>query len=212
MTRAFGLALLISLALTSACEREPVVIQPTPATQLAEQPIPSDLLITLERTWCLGSCPIYKVAIDGSGCVIWKGRDFVDVEGEQFAQVPLDAVRTLMARFESIDFANLRGSYDVSVSDIPSAYVTLRKDGQSKRVRIRGAWFVRRGRGSVIVSGDDESAGLVDLERTDLDAAAIERRVKYAATFEALDQLAEAIDLATSTARWIGDAPSKGRR
>ena len=51
----------------------------TPITNPTEN-VFSDLVITLERTACHGTCPIYKLTIEGNGTVIYEGQDFVQVK------------------------------------------------------------------------------------------------------------------------------------
>lgn len=187
MTRALELALFVALTLTSACEREPVVIQPTPVAQLAEQPIPSDLLITFERTTCYGTCPSYVVTIDATGSVTWDGREFVDVRGQHTHQVSVDAVRDLLVRFNALNFSTLEDAYSIAATHLPRTYFTLRSNGHNKRVLLY--WIDMRA-----------------LERELGRQATSEHDETWWATCVALDQLAYAIDQTANTQRWIGDA------
>jgi hypothetical protein len=196
------------LALVTACGREPVA--PVATETAAPYAIPSDLLITLERTWCLGTCPIYEVSIDAQGRVAWRGQDYVDLPGEQSAQIPLDRVRELLARFEAIDFDALHDSYDVAVTDIPGAFISLRRNATSKRVFVRGGDEVQERDVWIVVSDPTDDPNEVIAWGDDSYEA--EQHAKYASTFEALDQLAVDIDRVAGTARWIGDTPKKHHR
>lgn len=106
-----------------------VVVQDRPTD--AEQPIE----ITLERTACFGSCPVYTVTIDGDGAVTYDGRQFVRVSGRKTARITRDTVRALAAEFARIDFFALKDEYTAMVSDLPTVYVTLRQGDRTKRVK-----------------------------------------------------------------------------
>jgi hypothetical protein len=45
--------------------------------------------VTLKRTACYGTCPVYTVSIDGSGLVEYLGEFHVDIPGTQAGSVPL---------------------------------------------------------------------------------------------------------------------------
>lgn len=90
--------------------------------------------ITLIRTSCFGSCPSYKVEIDGSGTVVFQGRDFVLVPGRHTAHVPESSVRALLEAFQRADYFSAKDSYTASVTDIPTYITSLSIDGRSKKV------------------------------------------------------------------------------
>ena len=54
----------------------------------------SDVRITMQRTPCFGTCPVYTVTVTGRGDVQFMGTQFVSKEGESRKQVPVDSVRT----------------------------------------------------------------------------------------------------------------------
>jgi hypothetical protein len=64
---------------------------PTNVAPAAEQQKPMRFRVTLERTACLGNCPVYKVTIHGNGKVDWEGIDNVAAIGH------LDS-RTIVSR------------------------------------------------------------------------------------------------------------------
>jgi hypothetical protein len=90
--------------------------------------------IVLERTPCFGFCPDYTVTISGDGGVLYEGRRFVNVRGEQHAQIPAADVQALLARFDAIGFDNLRNEYRAHVTDLPTTTVTLTRNGRTKSV------------------------------------------------------------------------------
>ena len=105
--------------------------------------VPPDARISLQRTSCFGSCPIYTVTIDARGTVTYEGERFVRVVGRRVAHIDPSAVATLLARAEQIRFFSLRDAYRVienpdgtttMVTDLPTKIVTIAAKGRTKRV------------------------------------------------------------------------------
>lgn len=209
MKRAIELALMCVPAFASSCGREAPAELPTLAPPLAIAPLPSDLLITLERTTCYGTCPSYVVTIDAKGAVTWNGRDYVDAGGEQRAQVTEDSVRHLVELFDAVAFTTLHDEYWVPATDLPGAFIALRRDGIEKRIYLYGDSLVRRPEGAAIMTSDedDDPEEVIDFpDPSSTEQQALKR------TFLSLSDLATAIDAAANTAQWIGDAPKTRRR
>lgn len=101
----------------------------------------SRVLISLERTACLGTCPDYKVTIDGNGNVAFsteKGdsvaplgafgdseTSWVVVPGTHRDKISKDAVDKLLRRFSEANFARLKTKYVAEILDVPSQTITL---------------------------------------------------------------------------------------
>jgi hypothetical protein len=110
----------------------------------APQPdVPRDAIIGLQRTSCLGYCPIYTVTIDARGTITYDGERLVRVVGRRTAQIDPSAVATLLARAERIRFFQMRDAYREienpdgtreSPSDLPTKIVTITVNGRTKRV------------------------------------------------------------------------------
>jgi hypothetical protein len=105
--------------------------------------VPDDLIVRLERTACFGECPVYTVTIDGRGNVRYEGTRFVRVEGRQSDRIPVSRVAAILAAAEQIGFFELRDQYRVVenrdgsstiVTDLPSTFVTISRDGRTKRI------------------------------------------------------------------------------
>ena len=85
-----------------------------PAISTAQQPIPDDLVISLQRGNCEGGCPVYRVLIFANGDVIWQGRGRVARPGVALSAVEPDQIRALIRHFESIDYFHLDDIYGFS--------------------------------------------------------------------------------------------------
>ena len=99
-------------------------------------------VITLERTACFGSCPMYKLEIFADGKVVYEGKKFVKREGRVQGRIPRAAVQQLVREFNRINYMRLDDEY-VSEgpncpewwTDSPSAITSLDWKGRTKTVR-----------------------------------------------------------------------------
>ena len=95
-----------------------------------------DLVITLERTMCFGTCPVYKVAISGDGAVVYSGEAHVKVVGSRKIQIDEQKMKQLISLFKKIDYFSLKDNYDTyDVTDFPWAITSLSIEGRTKKVR-----------------------------------------------------------------------------
>jgi hypothetical protein len=100
----------------------------------AAQAIPEDFVIKLERTACFGFCPVYRVSIDARGNVTYDGVSFVRVAGRQTDRIPISSVAALLATVDRIRFFELDDKYRQLITDLPTTFVTVTRDGHSKRI------------------------------------------------------------------------------
>src|SRR4030095_11638740 len=113
----------------------------SPVTLSAQQPIPDDLLITLERSICFGSCPDYKLTLSADGTVIFEGRQYVKIKGVAKARLSEENLRKLIAAFDAASYFSLRDNYTGEQdgcpevwTDNPTAKTSIRVGGKSKSI------------------------------------------------------------------------------
>lgn len=103
-----------------------------------------DPVITLRRTACFGTCPIYSLEIFDDGSVKYTGTQFVQVTGEQRAVIPRDAVEGLVSSFLKANYFGLKDEYETwkapdgsvsTITDLPTTYSSLRVGTRKKSVR-----------------------------------------------------------------------------
>jgi Domain of unknown function (DUF6438) len=82
-----------------------------PIGAIAQQPIPDDLAIIMERSNCEDGCPVYRIIIFGDGDVIWIGRNGVVRPGVVKSAIEPDGLRMLIQDFASLDFFGLDDIY-----------------------------------------------------------------------------------------------------
>ena len=103
-------------------------------SQNATSPSHTNAVITLERTACFGTCPVYQLTIYGDGKVVYEGKAFVTVTGRHTAQISPEQVQQLVKAFETANFFSLENQYVVGATDLPGAWTSISSSGQSKRV------------------------------------------------------------------------------
>jgi hypothetical protein len=98
-------------------------------------------VITLERTACLGGCPIYRVAVSPTGLVSYEGKAHVRRMGAAIDQIPAERVDALLSELEHAGYFSLADRYTAGepacgryATDSPSAITTVRLGGGLKRV------------------------------------------------------------------------------
>jgi hypothetical protein len=94
----------------------------------------SDLAITMERTACHGTCPIYKLTIEGNGDVIYEGQDFVQVKGKQTASLGPAQIQDLVSAFEQAKFVTLTDYTHEDATDSPSVITSITRNGKTKTI------------------------------------------------------------------------------
>jgi len=96
--------------------------------------LPSDLLIKLERTACYGSCPVYSLTIDAKGTVSFSSTRADGKAVQHTDRVAISEVAAVLATARRIGFFEMRDSYRAMITDLPTTFVTITADGQTKRI------------------------------------------------------------------------------
>lgn len=109
----------------------------------AQQPAPAvdGAVVTLERTACYGSCPIYSVRLSDDGTVRFVGERNVTMVGTAEGTVKPKRVRALARRFGAADYWKLADRYMPGeancpryAADLPTVITSITIAGKTKRV------------------------------------------------------------------------------
>jgi hypothetical protein len=101
-------------------------------------------VITLKRTACFGTCPIYSLEIFEDGGLRYNGTQFVAAIGPRQAQISPGAVKALIDSFLKIRYFDLKDVYETHqnpdgtsewISDLPTTYTSLRVGNRIKSVK-----------------------------------------------------------------------------
>ncbi|MGO1000327.1 DUF6438 domain-containing protein [Lysobacter sp. CA196] len=98
--------------------------------------------VEIERSGCLGGCPVYKLRIGSDGVAIFSARDFTgrhplrNADGDLV--IPHEVAdkdrRALFERVNSKAFAELLPDYSANVSDGPTTTITVSTPSGVRRV------------------------------------------------------------------------------
>ncbi|OGO18690.1 MAG: hypothetical protein A2Z02_00150 [Chloroflexi bacterium RBG_16_48_7] len=107
-----------------------------PAATPTTTPAPPMILITLERTPCFGTCPVYSLKISGNGAVVYDGKDHVKLKGVQETTISAGAVNQLVLEFENTGYFSLNDSYTkFEITDMPSANTSITIGRKTKSIK-----------------------------------------------------------------------------
>ena len=112
-----------------------------PAENSAKANVAARPAITLERTACFGSCPVYTISVTPSGQVTFEGRAHVRQLGTATGQIPKQRVDALLVELERAGYFDFASRYAASapacgryVTDLPSAISSATLGGRTKRI------------------------------------------------------------------------------
>ena len=108
-----------------------ILASPTKQTPVFMYP---DLVITMQRGLCLGSCPVYTLTILGDGSVFCKTSLDPAVKSQYLLTLHWRQIRDLVTAIYKADFFSLRDAYRIPAYDLPSVILSITIDGRSKRI------------------------------------------------------------------------------
>ena len=82
-------------------------------------------IISLRRTACFGSCPIYQIEIFSNGNGIYTGTRFVKNIGATKFQLSKNELDVILSYANQIGFTNMQGEYYEPLSDLPTTYIKI---------------------------------------------------------------------------------------
>jgi hypothetical protein len=104
-------------------------------TALSQPAQSTPFRVRLERTVCFGRCPEYVVTVRADRRVVYVGRRGVLVQGVRRARIGPTAMRKLRRAVSATGVFGLNSRYDqMSVTDLPSAKVTVQVGSRTKRI------------------------------------------------------------------------------
>ena len=90
-----------------------------------------ELIISLQRTACFGTCPIYKIEIFSDGSGIYTGTRFVENIGVTKFSLSETQLNLILTKAEAIGFTNMKEDYSEPISDLPTTFIQIK----NKRIR-----------------------------------------------------------------------------
>ena len=132
--RIMAAGVLLSLA---SCARNEAASKPDES----HQSVTSAPAITLERTACFGSCPVYTISVSPSGDVQYEGKAHVRQLGAATGRVPRERVDSLLSELDRGGYFTFAERYTSPepacgryVTDSPSVITSVTLRGRTKRI------------------------------------------------------------------------------
>ncbi len=92
-------------------------------------------VISLQRTQCFGTCPVYALNLYEDGTVIYLGVKYVAVTGVQVSQIDPGAVTMLAQIMTATGYFDWQSEYtDITITDQPSVITSLSTPEQYKQI------------------------------------------------------------------------------
>jgi len=102
----------------------------------AAYPIDASTTVTLDRTMCFGTCPVYSLSIAADGRVSYFGRKYVKVLGAAEGRIAVLSLQQLVDLMMEADYFSLAVPEcpDATATDAPTVTTSLTWAGQTHTV------------------------------------------------------------------------------
>ena len=107
---------------------------------MAQHKLDSEIIITIEREACFGSCPVYSAQIYADGTVVYDGEEFVKVKGKKQHIISRENLKKIIQAFEQIKYFSLKDKYASAENgmkgptDLPTTTTSIFLNGKRKKV------------------------------------------------------------------------------
>lgn len=96
------------------------------------------LFASIERGFCFGKCPVYKLHIYNSGYATYEGIRNVDTIGLFSGKFTVQQMNDLLSGAKGISFFSMQETYDnPNVTDLPMGTISLVSDAKRHQVKYR---------------------------------------------------------------------------
>jgi len=123
------------------------------AKNIGKELDPRQIVVTLERRQCMGSCPAYRIKIDGAGEVEYEGQALVKITGTRKTTIRQEEALHIVDELLRVRFFDAPAAYDDRrdsitshngrltlgsgvITDQPSVFLGLQIGSDAKRVRL----------------------------------------------------------------------------
>ena len=92
-------------------------------------------IIEFEQTPCFGSCAVFQLKIFNNRRVTLHAIKYMkEGEGNLVSRLKRKKYKNLIKFFNENEFFKLKDEYTSRVTDLPTRYITINYEGQSKRI------------------------------------------------------------------------------
>ena len=100
----------------------------------SKEEVDTSVVISMQKTSCVGDCPVYTIDIYESGVVYFNGRENVDKLGEFKIKLSRMELQRLINIFNEYNFFGFEDRYVTDERDLPTTYIYFSHNGKRKRV------------------------------------------------------------------------------
>ena len=107
-----------------------------------------DLSLTMERSQCLGNCPVYKLEVLQNGRVLFEGSSFSEKDfsstkstGKKETTLSDEKINQIIAEIDKTDFFSLKNDYTNlgeagnCATDNPTVILSIKLKGKEKQTK-----------------------------------------------------------------------------
>ncbi|MGY8932421.1 MAG: DUF6438 domain-containing protein [Flavobacteriales bacterium] len=87
----------------------------------------NQLTISLEKTACFGTCPVFKIKIFKNGKGIFEGKKFVKKPGLIDFKLSQKEIQKILVKAENIKFSKMLDEYSEKITDLPTTYIQIKE-------------------------------------------------------------------------------------
>ena len=91
-------------------------------------------MIMMEKTACMGTCPVYVFNVYPDGTATYKGTQNVTNIGEFTAKLTEEQLNGLKNSFDEADFFNFANVYSANVTDLPTTFIYYHNGKENSKV------------------------------------------------------------------------------
>jgi hypothetical protein len=114
--------------LSMGCTQSP---SPTPTTSNFQ-----DVIISLQRTACYGTCPVYLLNVYSNGNVVYEGSEYVRITGKIESTISQEKVSQLVSEFDKADYFSLSDTYtNYLMTDGSTVTTSISIGGKTKTIQ-----------------------------------------------------------------------------
>ena len=84
-----------------------------------------EVIISLQRTACFGTCPIYFFRISSDMSGVYHGKNFVEKIGEIEFTLSEEEINSILQKANEINYCQLEDEYFERISDLPRTYIQI---------------------------------------------------------------------------------------
>jgi hypothetical protein len=101
----------------------------------------TELFLSMKRSHCYGTCPVYELNIQSDGKVLFNGIDYTETKGKVLSNLSGEKMKLLVSEIEEANFFSYEDSYDKDSSscpliatDNPTVTLSVKLNGKEKNI------------------------------------------------------------------------------